>query len=617
MKAGAVVLCAALFGAQVALAGLRQTAVDESLFEVYATNRAAGIPNYVTADMLLLGYSLVRARSERDLERSFALPALESLLAGLADALSALPEDDVQRANRDYLVVLRALVSGLDEPQDAADAARAAAELALVRAAGAPARSPLWQTEIDYGQFRPRGPYADDPTLARYFRASRYASGVLFHFRPSRATAVSAALADRMAAQALQLVRILTADARLAVLYTTLTAQQDWSVGPADDLVVTDLAHHAEALTQGAGIAELRARVLQDAAAASGEPRIVGGIVHADALEDGVSPRAALVGWRLLPSRYTPESAAFQAIVYEAVGEHTATCDGCAKPFGLGMIGGRPVKAYPSVYELLAMLGSQAAQQVVETQGEGAFVGYAEARAEAEAELTQADGLAGLRLRLMHAWFDEEPPSEAEAARRASSLGAFWAWQRYLDVLYAKQSYTTVGKSLVVEPQRAGASLEPAAALYRALREMAVQHAIRAAQIGPGATVAVTNWHGLTTILDQCIRIAEIESAGQGLTVADEDFLNGLDREIEALAGRTDSPIVVDIHTSPATGQVVQMGTLLPRIVRHAAAGPHDARGAVLAFEEFKRPIDARMTTEEWLAELQARLARALEPQHR
>jgi hypothetical protein len=273
------------------------------LFGVYARNKQEGVPNYITEDVLLLSYGMIRVAVGKTLERERYVGAVRQLVEGLSDRVATRQADEVNRANRDYLAVLMALVQGRSEVADAGGPLRAQAELDLVLAARTLASSPLWGRKIDYTQFKPRGHYSGDPELTRYFRTVRYAGAALFAITASRATGVSDALADRMTRQAVRLARLIKHDADLYRLHQDLMQDLTWRFGPPEDLPDNVL------LTLDADPATtFRSRLLAQARNEGVQPRIIAGVVDSSRLEEGVTAADVMTGWRLLPQRYTPPS---------------------------------------------------------------------------------------------------------------------------------------------------------------------------------------------------------------------------------------------------------------------------------------------------------------------
>ena len=539
-----------------------------------------GCPNYITEDLLLLSYGMIRTSVSRALEREHHVGAVGRVVEGLAAQMPAAPadEDPVNRANRDYLAVLLALWEGHDQVVDAGEPARAQAELDLALAAQTLSESPLWGQAIDYTQFRPRGHYSGAPDLERYFRTVRYAGTVLFAITASKATGVSEALADRLTRQAVRLARLIEQDPDLAEEHGKLTRSLTWRFGPPEDLP------NAVLLEIDVKPAEtLRSRLLALAQEQDLQPRIIAGAVDPSRLEDGVTAADVMTGWRLLPQRYTPESDAFQQLVFSGTGVFQGDTD--AKPFGLTLINGKLVKGFPLLAELMALWGSKASYGSLRQGGETAFEGYEAAWARARQALAGANGLSVLHQQLIQTGLRSDSPD------RLTALRAFWTWQRYAAVLYAKQSYTLGSKSLKLPSPRPGARLEPSLPLYLALARVIEAHR----RVTP-----YDAWEAFADILDRVIAVALRAEAPDGPTAADEAFLNGLDKELTALTGGPDAPIVVDVHTNPASREVLQEATGMARLVSLTTAEGQVLRGARFTQCEFKHPMAERLDDAAW-----------------
>ena len=166
-------------------------AAPDGLFAVYAQNRRADRAHYITVDLLLTAYTLIRQATQAEFERDQLRPRLIQWIQGLAQRLPA-DQTPVTAANRDFLAVAAAALSATDAaPTGLSD--RAQAEWRLVDQAAGSAVSPLWEMPLDYGQFRPRGPYTASPETAATFRGLRYLGAILFPLQPSPAIEVNPA----------------------------------------------------------------------------------------------------------------------------------------------------------------------------------------------------------------------------------------------------------------------------------------------------------------------------------------------------------------------------------------------------------------------------------------
>lgn len=561
----------------------------EGLFDLYELNRTESRPNYVTEDLFLVAYGMIRVSVGRSLERERYAEQLRRLIRGLqARVESDSTGDQASQANRDYLAVLSALLDGRREVAEAGKAKRAQAELDLALAANSARASPLWGRTLDYTQLRPRGHYQGDENLERYFRTVRYAGAVLFAVKGSRATGVGKRMAGRMALQARRLAQAIDEDPTLSALHAELLNELTWRFGPAEDIPNQVLLEVQAEPSRSYG-----RRLLQLARTKGLQPRILSGVVDRSRLEEGVTVRDALTGWRLLPQRRTPESAAFQQLVFDGTGEYQGrlVSNGGDAPFGLAMIDGRAVKGFPLLAELMRAWGSEPSDRNLVEQGETAFAGYDEAFGRAQGELAAATGLAALHQQFMQAGLRGMAAFAPGAAQeRLTAMRAFWTWRRYASLLYAKQSYTPAGKGLPLEQPRSGAWLEPSLALYQALARVVEGH--RAFSPHPF-------WDAFAALLDRALDISSRELLLGAPTEQDEAFLNGLDMELRALAGGYDRPIVVDAHTNPASGEVLQQATGWAQTVLLRRAGK-TARGARLTQCEFKHPMADRLTDARW-----------------
>ena len=560
-------------------------------FDIYQKNRQEGVANYITEDLLLTSYQLIQANTQAQTEAKIAGPHLSTLLLRLQSALTR-AKGPVSEHNRQYLVVLNALLSN---PSAQAEplAKVVQAELDLILAANATVLSPLWQIKIDYSQFKPRGPYTATPALKRYFRTWRYASGVLFAVKASQATAVSEVLANRYIQQAVELTQLIQADVDARLAYEALDQLFLWSVGPSDDLTWQDMisliSDHPSLLDQPK---VFRQQVFQYAKTHRRLPRIIGAAVDQTRLANNTTAADVMTGWRLLPSRYTSDSAAFQHLVFDQVGQYQGDCENCALPFTAGNINGKTVKAFPRALEVMAMLGSELAQQTLQRDGDTQYQGYLKARQLASNELGRAQGLAAQQYLLMRQWLTTTDNAAIDEPRRLNSMLSFWTWQRYLGILYAKQSYTLTGKSLSFYPARQpGAWLSPAVELYQALLNLVGLHQRHS---------PATAWDQFAELLEPLLQLSwKIVQTGQ-LNAEDEYFLNELDLSLRGITGGVDLPIVVDVHSNAASGEVLQEALGYAKEVWSDRGPQQRARGSLTTHHEFKQPITDRLDNATW-----------------
>jgi hypothetical protein len=559
------------------------------MFELYQSNRAAGQPNFITEDFVLLGYVMSMDQELSIAEEKQLLPATKGVVEGLQKALPAKRGDSEEAAFR-YLSVVHALLTG--ENPTSPDAV--AAEVKRVRAANGMERSDLMRQTLDYTQFKPRGRYTRSEELARYFTAMRYAGTVLFPVLESQATGVKAEDADRLTSEALVIARLIRQNPTISVKYARIGRDLDLLVGPSEDLGIADLA----AIPTKLPIAEARKRLLERARKTHRQPAILSGPVDIGRLEKGVTASDVQTGWRLFPLRYTADAAALQGLIYDRVKRYK----GSGKPKSLGTIAGQPVKAFPQAREVLALLGSKQALKELDATDERNYEGYAEAFQKSADVLKRGRDAAADQLRMLQVSLLRAPPgANPEDERRRVQTGlAVWTWMRYNNALYAKQSYTPVAKGIPMFKERNGAWIEPSPVLYGKLADLVMRFrpALQADRVTE-----------LAGVFRRCAAIARVEAAGAALTPEQTKFLNDLDLSLMKFTGKADRPIITDVHTEPNSGLVLEEAIAFPTRVEHQLKSGV-AHGARFRHVEFKQKMSDRLTDEQWEAILEKEAAK-------
>lgn len=562
-------------------------------FELYQKNEKQGIGNYITEDFLLLSYSMLREVTISQLELEHIRPLQTQLLSKIHTALIALKPGEITAGNIAFIDLLRVL-AGEGGTSKIELSKIQKQELDLVMSASSVNLSPLWEVEIDYSQFKPRGRYTQHKDLETYFRSMAYASAILFPVKSSLSTGLTESQANLRTAQALQFAEMFENNASLADQYYQFNQKLEWRFGASDDLGYRDLLAVRDAFGAAKPIfGQYRDALLQYASEHNKQPQIIGGLLNIDRLAEGETASQVMTGWRLLPSRYTPESAAIQKLVFNSTGEYKPTKEHCENSFGVSYNRGRAVKGFPMADELLALLGSEVATQRLVLFCEQDFDGYEDAFTAAKDIIKNAKGLSATQLMLMRKWLTEERVKDSD--RVHTTLKSFWTYQRYLGVLYQKQSNTPTSKGLFLPPKIKSAWIEPAVPLYLALSHLVDEHRTNTPN---------RRWDAFYKLLAECIRISRKEL--QGVTLSEEEvgFLNNLDNKLKRLVGKGDVPIVVDIHTDGTSGQVVQEAIGFANPIEHSLRNGAKVRGALFTHYEFKQPLADRLNNDTWLEQL-------------
>ena len=548
------------------------------MFDLYEANRKEGIPNYITEDFVLLAYSLAINEAVTHLEEQNLVPAFQAYVETLGK-LSG--KDRASKRNRDFLGVISALLSGGKIPKWVSNVKDVKVEVDKVLTPKGIARSDLVRQTLDYTQFQVRGKYTRSEALGRYFRAMRYANTVLFPVVATKATDISNDDADALTDQALALSALMEHE-DVVNKRRDLESKLMALFGPSRDLEPKDYLAQKKQKTQ-----TLRDNLLQMAREEGKQPLILSGIVKVKDLEEGLSAADALTGFRFIPQAFTPDAAAFQYLVYHEVGEYL----GRDKPQTAGLIDGKLVKVFPSNLELMALLGSSEAALMLDKTDERNYAGYGLSWRKARDVLHISGGLVSDQLSIIQYWLTQGHADIPDAARRLKSCQALWTYQRYSSRLYVKQSYTADAKSFSMNPPREKAWISPAPPLYLvlALRVHQIQEALGESK----------QLNTLSDLLYRCAEIALQTSQGRRPSSDDSVFLNELDKAFLEVTGQKDLPIVVDVHTDPNSGQVLEEAIGYPESVYHDIEATR-ARGALFTHYEFKHPMSDRLTDAAW-----------------
>ncbi len=397
-----------------------------------------------------------------------------------------------------------------------------------------------------------RGRYTGSDDLAGYFKAMTYAGRMAFHFTASDATGVTESMAEEQTAAAILMSSLISKDKELSAFHDRIGGALQFIAGRTDDLSVSDYMAAA-----GAYGPEARARIAEYAKKQNRYPCIVSGLVDVKKLAPGQTAAEATAGFRLFGQAYTAESDMFQRLVYDRVTDYT----GKGEPFTMAVIDGKKVRGFPTILDLLLTFGSSRIDTLMAASQDGSYKGYEEAMKEAGGKVLEAVArpatLPEMQLRL--AWIGSRDGMESSLNAAAGT----WIRGRHNLMLYAKQSYTMTAKSLSLAAPRSRAYVRPALQVYSAIIEDLYLIADRIADNGLKGKIAA-----FREIMEN-LRAVAVRQGENGLRKEDFDFLNDLDTTLSAVLEGTDAPVVVDVHTEPASGLVLEEGIGTPLAVEY------------------------------------------------
>jgi hypothetical protein len=615
----------------------------ETMYEILQN---LDVPNFITTDSLLHLYHVQFGKTLKDIEEKQFHPQLLELTTKLQNASKSqydtLPGElhEAARLNWAYFTVARKLLEpGAPVAEQIEDEVEA--ELKLIDDHDGFSESPIFIYNEDYSQYVPRGHYTRSETLQQYFKTMMWygrISMLLVGKDLNPAAIVEQPVADRQTLQAALIAGLLTSEEdALKGAYDTwhrIYEVTAFYVGLADDLMPTQ---YSTALRKvlgaswewGALLEEGTLGKLREQLATLGAPRIYGGTGKLE-VQPPFTPEqlkealATTTGMRFMGQRFVPDSYMMGKLVVPTVGVFT----GQGEPFTLVQAQGGPVRGFPRGLDVMSILGSERAAQILAEAGDTAYENYDTAVGELKAEFA-AMGENAWHKNLYWSWLNCLRPllkpmegegiptfmtTEAWADRNLNTALSSWAQLRHDTILYAKQSYTVGATALppMAEKKIVG-YVEPVPEFYARLLELTTMTRAGLQALEVLDEEATRRLDSLAEILQRLLSLSEQELANKELTDEDYKFIEDIAGHLKwVVAGVEDqgleTTIVADVHTDGNSGNVLEEGTGYLRIMLVAYKMPQGhlvmGAGPVLSYYEFKHPMSDRLTDEKWRAML-------------
>jgi len=502
--------------------------------------------------------------------------------------------------------------------------------------------SAIFNYDEDYSQYVPRGHYTRSEVLKRYFKAMMWYGRMAFLLKGGDDALVSEENAKLATIQA-SLISTQLPDANI----NGLTAQEIWDriyavtaffIGIADDLTpyeylsaiekvfgtefqASELADDEKLLNLKAELAQLR------------NPEIYGGsgvcVIAPPFTKDKLYECLAKTkGMRLMGQRFVPDSYMFQNLVSPAVGMYV----GEDEPFTMKMTMGGPARCFPRGLDVMAVLGSERAYEILEEEGdteyEGIDTSYDKQLSELKSEFDGFD-TADWNRNLYWAWlyalkpllkeFGEGYPTfmqtQAWQDRELQAALTSWTELRHDTILYAKQSYTPVLTSTPPQPKPVVGYVEPVPEFYARMLALTTMTKEGLSELNALNEDERSRMESLESILSRLIDISRDELENKELDEADYQFIRDFGQELDSIvagveAEGKETTLVADVHTDTNPPmEVLEEGVGYVDLILVAYKVP-DGRiiigaGPTLSYYEFKHPISERLTDEAWRAMLE------------
>lgn len=505
-------------------------------------------------------------------------------------------------------------------------------EFALIEAHEGFSESPLFVYSEDYSQYVPRGHYTRSEKLKNYFRAMMWYGRISMLLKGCSDCIISEEDARLQTMGASLIASRFAESPDLKDKWDRIYTVTAFYVGLSDDLGPYEYIEALDAvfgspfdpndLTEET-IGELKAKLAEYRS-----PKIYGG-TGACEIEPPFNPEQAdqcledTKGFRLMGQRFIPDSYMFQNLVFPYIGPYL----GSGEPFTMEVTQAGPARAFPRGLDVMALLGSGRAREILDELDDSNYVNYTirfnELKEEFDA-FTDADWNRNLYWSWLYALkpllkdFGEGYPTfmqvQAWQEKELTTALASWAELRHDTILYAKQSYTPEATSMPPLEKPVVGYVEPVPEFYNrllALTTMTTEGLDSMEVLDETSRYRLQN---LEEILERLVEISTQELEDQELSQEDYGFikdfgeqLNGVIAEVEDRAKKT--TIVADVHTDGNTRQVLEEGVGYVDMMVVAYMVP-DGRillgaGPVMTYYEFKQPMSDRLTDEAWRDMLQ------------
>ena len=516
-------------------------------------------------------------------------------------------------------------------------------EIELIEAHTGFSTSPLFNYDEDYSQYKPRGHYTRSEKLRRYFKAMMWYGRISFLMKggspacsgcdfliseyDSKVQTIQASLISTMLPS--QQVN----DKTVGDLWNRMYSVTSFFVGAADDLTpyeylncirdvfgsefdTSDFADDAKLLDLKAELVRLRS------------PEIYGGTgnivvvppVTKETLDEVLEKTKGL---RLMGQRFIPDSYMFQNLV-------TTTGDyvGDGSPFTMCVTGsGRQARCFPRGLDVMAVLGSERAYDILVAEGDTEYVGEGTSYdiqlnylkknfSDTNVNVTEWNrnlywGWLYTLKSLIQTYEESYPVFMQQTAwldKELHTALASWSELRHDTILYAKQSYTIAETGIPMPPEKTKGYVEPVPGFYNRLLALTKMTREGLTDLEVLSQLETSRLQSLENILSRLIEISTSILENKQLSDEDYDYIRNFGGTLESLITGVDetgqqTTIIADVHTDSNTNMCLEEGVGYVDLILVAYVAGDDivvGAGPVLNYYEFKQNMSNRLTDEEW-----------------
>jgi hypothetical protein len=579
---------------------------ERNIPSIYSSTANRGLPVFVATDALLQSFHIVYDKMLRIAEHERFFFQLDTMLAAMMQASVALQSpvnpDSLQTALVRTQALLDVAHTLLTDSQtlssDTAVSAMVKGELTLIgNHAGMALSKVVPEIQEDYSQYVPRGHYTLDDRLARYFKSMMYLGRMNLRVSSSMET-VQACILSRL---------LTTAASNASALWDDIYSTTSFFAGRSDDLNYRDydsvisgvLGYAWKTGTLGALYAKRDS--IRKALDKLPPPMILSG-----------NPSSSIKGFRVMGQRFEPDSYVFSKIVDPYVAS----------------------RSFPKGLDILACLGSARAKQLLfDYYHDNKLSGYTsclDTMTKLFVSLPPSQWAENLYWNWLYSLVPLLGPtttgypffmsSQAWADKSLTTAAGSWAELRHDAILYAKQSYGTVG---VCSPTAASTQgyVEPCPEVYGRLAALSLFMHNGLAGRGLSTILPIQK---LTVLDSTCLRLRTIavkELTGGNITSDEYYTISMIGKTLSGIenfaayqippptypnpppAPDSSMAVVADVHTNLELGKVLEVGVGCPMYLYVVV--PVEGRlqlcaGAIMSYYEFSQPMSNRLTDQQW-----------------
>lgn len=642
---------------------------ENDIIQPYKEMKLADIPIFVTSDTLLHLYhiqfdEILKGIEEREFFGKI-LDLSKALFDNSVEGYQNYVDSDLKEAARRNIAYLGVGLSLLQTPTEGYDGSgdiqtvdfsipsyvtdEVDGEVAFIESQDGFHDSPLFLYREDYSQYKPRGHYTQSEKLKRYFKAMMWYGRMSFLMKggnPHCQYCDFLISEDDAKIQTIQASLIATTLPSVAIdgeslenIWTRIYKVTSFFVGTADDLTpyeyldcikdVFGSEFNATELANDTKLLELKVELVQ-----LRNPKIYGGTGEIVILkppgvpftiEDLNETLDKTKGMRLMGQRFIPDSYMFQQLVFPAVDPFTGT----GKPFTMEYTDGGPARVFPRGLDVMAVLGSDRALEILENEGDTEYEHYYEQLNMLQENFSSLN-ITEWNRNLYFSWiytlksllkeYNNSYPTFMNTIawqdKELQTALASWSELRHDTILYGKQSYSPTKATSSIEPPEnpVVGYVEPVPEFYLRIHALTKMTRDGLTDLNALNDTETNRLQSLEIILERLINISTKELENKELTDSDYEFIRNFGENLDSIVTGVkdkgkETTIIADVHTDTNTGQVLEEGVGYVDLILVAYMTPNGniivGAGPVLSYYEFKHPMDDRLTDEQWTDMLQ------------